>query len=117
MQLPKPRRQRYEPLSLEWNRYLWAARRVLQMRVKRKEGNGLWWCLPSNHIQNLYVNAGLDLTDPIVVTRFKAIPPFFSVRAPELAAFIESYPGWFERLRQSLIDFYSPRPYERKRAS
>jgi hypothetical protein len=115
MPIPKPRRQRYEPLNLRWKVYLWAARRILQLQVKRKDGNELWYCLPDNCIQNLYVKTGLDLENPIVASRFQSIPPFFCIRSRHLEAFISEYPSWFTRLRDMLVEHYRPRPYERKR--
>jgi hypothetical protein len=105
--LKKPKRPMSRPLRKEWNVYLWAARRILQVRAKRGSGNELSYCLPQNYKQQLYAKTGLDLDDPIVASRFRVIPPFFCKSSRHLAAFIESYPSWFERLRQLLIDFYS----------
>jgi hypothetical protein len=115
--LKKPKRPMSRPLRKEWNVYLWAARRILQVRAKRGSGNELWWCLPHNSIQNLYLKTGLDLTDQVVAARFKAIPPFFRLSSTNLQAFLAQYPVWFERLRRMLIEHYGPRRYERKRTS
>jgi hypothetical protein len=113
--VPEPRRAKTRRLNLRWKVYLWAARRILQLRVKRGSGNELWYCLPDNCIQNLYVRTGLDLGDPIVAMRFRSIPPFFRMSSRHLEAFLAQYPNWFERLRNMLIEQYRPRPYERKR--
>jgi hypothetical protein len=114
--LKKPKRPRCRPLRKEWNVYLWAARRILQVRVKCGSGNELWYCLPNSSIQHLYVKTGLDLDDPIAAARFRAIPPFFRLSSTNLQAFLAQYPVWFERLCHMLIEHYGPRPYERKRS-
>jgi hypothetical protein len=115
VELKRPRRQHRVSLLPHWNLYLWAARRILQLRVKRNSASQICYRLPENYRQNLYVKTGLDLDDPITAMRFRSIPPFFRMSSRRLEAFLSEYPNWFERLRNMLIEHYSVRPHRPSR--
>jgi hypothetical protein len=87
VELKRPRRQHRVSLLKHWNLYLWAARRILQLRVKRNSESQICYRLPENYRQNLYVTTGLDLDDPITANAVPIDPAVFSYEFAPPASF------------------------------
>ncbi len=106
--LKQPRRAGSRKLNSDYLRHLTAARRVLQLRArKRFSPDGPSHCeyrLNPSYESQLYAATGLDLGDPWTRTAFDSLPCGFKLS--DLSGFSDEHPDLLERAKAFLAKDY-----------